>query len=72
MVCTHPSAAPARPTHAQAHVEESGGSVSECVKKTTGLVVTGEKPGANKLKKAEALGITVLSEEEFWAKFGAP
>jgi len=31
--------------------------------------VTGEKPGPNKVAKAKELGITILSEEEFYKKF---
>ncbi|MDH4345763.1 MAG: NAD-dependent DNA ligase LigA, partial [Thermoleophilia bacterium] len=45
-------------------LEQLGAKVSDSVsKKTTGLVV-GEEPGASKLRKAEAAGVPVLSEDD--------
>ena len=49
---------------AKALIENQGGKVSGSVSKNTDFVVAGEEAGS-KLAKANELGITVLSEEEF-------
>jgi DNA ligase (NAD+) len=47
-------------------IEERGGKVSGSVSKNTNFVVAGSDAGS-KLTKAEALGVSVLSEDEFRA-----
>ena len=45
-------------------IHQLGGKAAGSVSKKTDFVVIGEKPGS-KLTKAQELGITVLTEEEF-------
>lgn len=47
-------------------IEQHGGRTSSAVSKKTDYVLAGEDAGS-KLKKAQELGITILSEEEFIA-----
>jgi len=49
---------------AKQKIERCGGVVLESVSKKTDFLVVGERPGS-KLKKAESLGISILSEEMF-------
>ena len=51
---------------AQAQIEERGGKVAGSVSKRTSYVVAGEAAGS-KRKKAEDLGIPILTEDEFAA-----
>lgn len=50
--------------HAKALITQGGGHVHSSVSAKTNFVVVGEKPGS-KYKKAEELGVTILTEEEF-------
>lgn len=54
---------------AKEKIRALGGSVSSSVSKTTDFVVTGENPG-RKYEKAQDLGVSVLTEEEFKRMLG--
>ena len=45
-------------------IEQHGGKTSGSVSKKTDFVLAGEDAGS-KLTKAQALGVTIISEEEF-------
>ncbi len=49
---------------AKTRVKELGGHVASAISKKVTHVVAGEKPG-NKLKKAQELGLIILSEQDF-------
>ncbi|AEE18418.1 NAD-dependent DNA ligase LigA [Dokdonia sp. 4H-3-7-5] len=46
-------------------IEDNGGKVSSSISSKTTYVVAGDKMGPSKLEKAESLGVTIISEEEF-------
>ena len=49
---------------AGAKIKERGGKTSSSVSKKTSFVIAGDNPGS-KLDKATALGVKILSEDEF-------
>ena len=51
-------------------VEEHGGKNSSSVSSKTNFVLAGEKMGPEKLKKAETLGVSTISEEDFYKMIG--
>jgi DNA ligase (NAD+) len=51
-------------------VEQNGGRNVTSISKQTSFVLAGEKMGPEKRKKAEALNIPVISEEDFYRKIG--
>lgn len=48
---------------------KSNGFTIASVSKSLDFLITGEKPGGSKVKKAEELGITIITESEFYNKF---
>jgi len=46
-------------------IEDNGGKVSSSISSKTSYVVAGDKMGPSKRTKAESLGITILTEQEF-------
>ncbi len=46
-------------------IQEAGGSVVSSISSKTDYLLAGSEPGS-KLKKAEAAGVRVIDEEEFW------
>ena len=50
-------------------IKTHGGKPVGSISKTTNYLVAGEKAGS-KLKKAEALGVEVITEEELFAMIG--
>ena len=51
-------------------IEQHGGKNVSSISKNTTYVLAGEKMGPEKRKKAESLGIPIISEEEFWDMIG--
>ncbi len=46
-------------------IEQNGGKVSSSISKKTSFVIAGDKMGPSKKTKAEGLGVTIISEDEF-------
>lgn len=46
-------------------IEDNGGKVSSSISSKTNYLVAGENMGPSKLAKAEKLGTTMLSEDDF-------
>ena len=49
----------------KAHVEQHGGKISGSISGKTDYLLAGDKMGPEKLKKAEKLGVPIISEEEY-------
>jgi len=56
-------------SEATALIEKYGGKASSSVSKKTDYVIAGEDAGS-KLTKAESLGITIISEDDFEQMIG--
>lgn len=53
-------------------IEDLGGKNSSSISSKTSFVLAGDKMGPEKLKKAEALGVPIVNEEEFLSMIGNP
>ncbi|WCC41517.1 NAD-dependent DNA ligase LigA [Tenacibaculum finnmarkense] len=51
-------------------IEDNGGKVSSSISKKTSFIVAGDNMGSSKLTKAESLGISIISEQEFMDMIG--
>ena len=51
-------------------IEENGGKVSGSISSKTNYLVAGENMGPSKLAKAQGLGTTILSEDDFLKMIG--
>lgn len=49
----------------KAHVEQHGGKISSSISSKTTYLLAGEKMGPEKLKKAEKLGVAIISEDDY-------
>lgn len=47
------------------HIESHGGKVSSSISKNTSYLLAGEKMGPEKRKKAESLGVKIISEDNY-------
>ncbi len=47
-------------------IEQNGGKNVSSISQKTSFVLAGEKMGPEKRKKAESLGVRIVSEDEFW------
>lgn len=55
----------------KAVIERNGGRNSGSVSGRTAFLLAGEKPGPEKIRKCEALGIAIVDEASFWAMLPA-
>ena len=54
----------------KAMIEANGGTATGSVSGKTSYLLAGEKPGDAKMKKAAALGIEVIDEQQFYNMIG--
>ena len=54
----------------KAFIEANGGKVSSSLSGKTDYLLAGEKPGPEKMKKAESLGVAVISEQQLYEMTG--
>jgi DNA ligase (NAD+) len=50
-------------------LENNGAKCTHSVSKKMNYLITGSKPGGSKVKKAEELGVEIITEEEFYKKY---
>lgn len=51
-------------------IEDNGGKVSSSISKKTNFIVAGDNMGPSKLTKAQDLGVSIISEQDFIDKIG--
>lgn len=51
-------------------ITRNGGKNSSSVSGKTSFLLAGEKPGPEKIRKAEALGVEIIGEDEFFRRIG--
>jgi len=51
-------------------IEQNGGKNSSGVTKKTSFLLAGEKPGPDKVAKAQQLGVEIVSEQAFFDRYG--
>ena len=56
----------------KALIESNGGKNSSSVSGKTSFLLAGEKPGPEKMKKAEELGVRIVSEADFMEMIPQP
>ena len=49
-------------------IEDNGGKVSSSISKKTNFIIAGDNMGPSKLTKAQDLGVTIISEQDFISK----
>ncbi len=57
-------------TELEAKIEANGGKLVTSVSKKLDFLIVGDKPGGSKIRKAEQLGVRMISEAEFEALLG--
>lgn len=67
IIVTGSFATPQRRSELEQLVGSNGGKLQSSVNAKTNFVVAGEKPGSSKIKKANDLGVRIISEDEFLA-----
>ncbi|MBO6005970.1 MAG: NAD-dependent DNA ligase LigA, partial [Paludibacteraceae bacterium] len=67
IIVTGSFATPQRRSELEQLVGSNGGKLQSSVNAKTNFVVAGEKPGSSKIKKANDLGVKIISEDEFLA-----
>lgn len=54
----------------EGYLESLGAKCTHSVSKSMNYLITGEKPGGSKVDKANGYGVEVISEKDFYEKFG--
>ena len=52
------------------NLESAGAKCTHSVSMSMDFLIIGDKPGSSKVKKAEELGVEIVSEKEFYDRFG--